>query len=93
MQRVAHQMGLECAGEKSVSRTGKVQDPQMNIENAHVDKNRQSYEACGPGQEMLDSVTDGSGQVAENVPKIGDGPEADENDDEQSYEFDADRAG
>ena len=62
----------------------------MNVEERHVEKDREDDEADGSGHEVFDGVEEGVAEVAENVPQLDDGEDADVEDHKETNKLDRD---
>ena len=57
MKGVSFQMRLEGGAKESVTGSGQVEDPQVHVEDGHVQDDRKGNQTHCPGQEVLNCVT------------------------------------
>ena len=86
-------MSQHCLEERAVEAVpiaAFAQHRQVNVEERHVEKDREDDEADGSGHEVFDGVEEGVAKVAENVPQLDDGEDADVEDHKETNKLDRD---
>ena len=78
------QMFLQCEGPNSRF----IENFEMNVEEENVENARNRDQTKGPSHEVLQSVSDRTSQIAQDLPELFDCVCPDEEDDEKTDKFD-----